>query len=93
MTVEYVRTDENNLEFRLFLERLKETNASYEVVVEDNNITKVYARFVDTGNWKHVQFGRLIGSKMLSYIEVVYKPRVVDGKFIYNFNEKNKRFK
>ena len=47
---------------------------------------------VDNGDWKKVKFGRLLGSKVVSYIEVVYLPRIVDGKFIYNYDEKNKRF-
>lgn len=90
--IEYVRTDDNNPEFKLFLERLKESGFSYDAIVNDGNVIKVYARIVDDGNWKNVKFGRLLGSKMVSYIEVVYLPRIVDGKFIYNYDEKNKRF-
>jgi len=90
--VEYVRTDDNSPEFRLFLERLKEAGFSYDAIINDGNIIKVYARMVDNGDWKKIKFGRLLGSKVVSYIEVVYLPRIVDGKFIYNYDEKNKRF-
>lgn len=88
MTVKYVRTDEENTEFRRFLEQLKESGFSYDAVIENSNVIKVYARMVDDGNWKRVKYGRLVGTKVVSYIEVVYKPRIVDGKFIYNYNGK-----
>jgi len=88
MTVKYIRTDGENGEFRRFLEQLKESGFSYDAVIENGNVIKVYARMVDDGDWKHVKYGRLVGTKVVSYIEVVYKPRVVDGKFIYNYNGK-----
>jgi hypothetical protein len=89
--IEYLTTKDNNSDFNLFLKRLRETGCSYEVVVEDGKITKLYVRVPDDGNWKRVKFGRIIGSKMVSYIQTVYLPRLVDGNFIYDYNEKNKR--
>jgi len=91
--VEYLTTRSNNPEFRLFLKRLKETGCSYEAVVEDGKITKLYVRVPDTGDWKSLRFGRIIGSEVVSYIQTVYLPRLVDGNFIYNYDDKNKRVK
>ena len=88
MIARYIRVDEGNKEFLTFLEQLKESGFSYDAVIENGNVIKVYARMVDDGNWKQIKYGRLVGSKVVSYIEVVYKPRVVDGKFIYNYNGK-----
>ena len=88
--IEYLTTKQHNDEFEIFLERLRETGCSYEVVVEDGKITKLYVRIPDDGNWKPLRFGRIIGSKVVSYIQTVYLPRLVDGNFIYNYDEKKR---
>jgi hypothetical protein len=85
--VEYLTTGEKNRELNIFLERLKLTGCLYEMTVENGKITKIYVRRPDDGNWKKVKFGRIIGSEVVSYIQTVYLPRLVDGKFIYNYDE------
>lgn len=91
--IEYLTTNNKNAEFNVFLKQLEETGCSYEMVVENGKIIKLYVRTPSDGVWKGLEYGRIFGSKMVSYIQTVYLPRLVDGKFIYNFNEKNERFK
>ena len=88
--VKLIPADRTNEEFETFLARLRETGCSYEGVVEEGRIVRLYVRIPDDGKKRNLQFGRIIGSKMVSYIETVYLPRIVDGKFIYNYNGKNK---
>ena len=88
--IEFITTKDKNRDFELFLERLRETDCSYELIIENGKITKVYVRLPDDGNWRQVRYGRILGSKMVSYIQTVYLPRLVDGNFIYNYNEKTK---
>lgn len=90
--VEFLTTAEPNREFKLFLERLRKTGCSYELVVENGKITKLYVREQSSvESWSRLKFGRIIGSEIVSYIQAVYLPRLVDGKFIYNYNEKKER--
>lgn len=88
--IEFLTTKQRNEEFEIFLERLRETGCSYEIVIEDGKITKLYVRIPDDGDWKPVRFGRIIGSKVVSYIQTVYLPRLVDGNFIYNYDDKKR---
>ncbi len=77
---------EKNKDFEKFLAQLRETGCSYEVVIEDGKISKLYVRVPDNGNWSDIRYGRILGSKVVSYKQTIYIPRVVDGKFIYNYN-------
>lgn len=86
--VELISVEKRNKEFDDFLTRLRETGCSYEAVVENGNITKLYVRIPDDGNWKDLKYGRILGSKVVSYKQTIYIPRIVDGKFIYNYNGK-----
>jgi len=77
---------EKNKDFEKFLAQLRETGCSYEVVIEDGKVSKLYVRVPDNGNWSDIRYGRILGSKVVSYKQTIYIPRVVDGKFIYNYN-------
>ena len=77
---------EKNKDFEKFLAQLRETGCSYEVVIEDGKVSKLYVRVPDNGNWSGIRYGRILGSKVVSYKQTIYIPRVVDGKFIYNYN-------
>ena len=85
--VRLITVKEKNKDFEAFLAQLRESGCSYEAVIVDGKITRLYVRIPDNGDWSDISYGRILGSKMLSYIEAVYLPRVVDGKFIYNYNE------
>jgi hypothetical protein len=82
---------EKNKDLLTFLKRLIETGCSYEVAIEDGKITNIYVRIPDNGDWSEVRYGRILGSKVVSYIQTTYRPRIVDGNFIYNHNENKKR--
>ena len=72
--------------FKLWLERAVAVGCSYEVVIEDGQITRVYIREGDDGDWSNIGHGRVIGTKMLSFKQRVFLPRMVDGKFIADYN-------
>jgi len=86
--VELISVKKRNKEFDDFLERLIQTGCSYEAVIENGNVTKLYVRIPDNGNWSDIRYGRILGSKVVSYKQTIYIPRIVDGKFIYNYNGK-----
>ncbi len=86
--VELISVKKRNKEFDDFLERLIQTGCSYEAVIENGNVTKLYVRIPDNGDWKDLKYGRILGSKVVSYKQTIYIPRIVDGKFIYNYNGK-----
>lgn len=71
-------------DFLLWLAQLRELGWTYEIVVEDGYIDKVHLRMPDDGDWSNVRFGRIIGSKVVCYKQMVYLPRLIEGKFIYN---------
>jgi hypothetical protein len=85
--VRLITVIEKNKEFEEFLTRLRETNCSYEIVIEDGKVSKLYVRIPDNGDWSDLRYGRIFGSKMVSYKQTIYLPRVVDGKFIFDYNE------
>jgi len=86
--VELISVKKRNKEFDDFLERLIQTGCSYEAVIENGNVTKLYVRIPDNGDWSDMRYGRILGSKVVSYKQTIYIPRIVDGKFIYNYNGK-----
>lgn len=73
-------------EFKLWLKRVVETGCSYEVVIEDGEIVRVYVRESDDGNWSNIGHGRVVGTKVLSFKQRVFMPRIIDGKFIADYN-------
>lgn len=89
--VRLITVKEKNKDFDEFLRQLREGGCSYEAVIADGKITRLYVRIPQRGDWSNVQFGRILGSKMVSYVEVVYLPRIVNGKFIYNYNEQKEK--
>jgi hypothetical protein len=86
-----VTVAEKNKDLEKFLQQIVELGYSYEVVVEQGNITKIYVRAPITDGWGDLWYGRVLGSKVVSYIETTYRPRIVAGKFINNYNEERKR--
>jgi len=84
-----IAASEKNADLNIFLQQLKDTNCSYELGIEYGKITNLYVRVPDDGNWGKVWFGRIFGSKVISYIQTTYRPRIVDGKFIYDYNEED----
>ena len=82
---------EKNKDLERFLQQIIDIGCSYEVVVEEGKITKIYVRSPITDGWGDLWYGRVLGSKVVSYIETTFRPRVVDGKFINNYNEERKR--
>ena len=89
--VRLITVVEKNKDFEKFLEQLRETGCNYEVIIEDGEITKLYVRIPDNGDWSDIRYGRILGSKMVCYKQKIYIPRVGDGKIIDNYNgEKDK---
>jgi hypothetical protein len=72
----------------LWLKRVIEIGCSYEIVVEDGEIARVYVREGDDGDWSNITHGRIIGTKVLSFKQRVFMPRLVNGKFISDYNAK-----
>ena len=75
-------------EFLLWLEQVKAIGCSYEVVIENGEISRVYVRESDDGNWGTIEFGRVHGTKSLSFKERVFMPRLIGDKFIPDYNGK-----
>lgn len=93
MKVTYLTTDRPNHEFNLWLSQVREMGWSCEIVVEGNRIDKIHVKMPaekdnSNGDWRDVEYGRIILSKVVSYKQKVFLPRIVDGKFIYNYSEK-----
>jgi hypothetical protein len=87
----FITVDNVHPELRTFLERLRLTGCTYELVIENGNIDKIHIKMPDDGNWKDIRYGRIIGSKMVAYKQKVVLPRIIDGKFIYDYNEEKNR--
>lgn len=90
MAIQLLRTDTQNKEFRQWLRQIEEIGGSYEIVVDDFCIVKVYVKFPQTpgvGEIKKLRYGRIFGTKNVSYIRQTFLPRLIDGKFIYTLNE------
>lgn len=77
-----------NPEFKQWLERVTAIGSSYEIIIEDGEIVRVYVREGDDGNWANIGHGRVFGTKVLSFKQRVFFPRIVDGKFIADYNGK-----
>ncbi len=73
-------------EFLDWLERIKQFGFSYEIVIEDCFIQRVYVREDDDGDWKGIQYGRVFGTSHLSFKQRVYQPRIVNDKLIIDYN-------
>jgi len=84
--VEKISVRNKPKEFIDWLERLKLAGFSYELIIEYYYIERVYVKESDDGNWKNISHGRVIGSSGMGYKQTTYMPRMVDGKFIYNYN-------
>ena len=86
LSAKYVHPD-----FRIWLERVIEVGCNYEVVIEGGEISRVYVREPDDGDWGNIDHGRIIGSKMLKFKQRVFMPRLINGNFIEDYNEKNQK--
>ena len=85
--VEKLMACNKNEEFSLWLAQLKEVGFSYEIVIENGAIQRVYVREDDDGNWGNILFGRIFGSAHLSFKQRVYQPRIVNDKLIIDYYE------
>lgn len=85
--VEKLMTSRKSEEFELWLKQLREFGFSYEIIIENGAIQRVYVREDDDGNWANVIFGRIFGSAHLSFKQRVYQPRLVDDKLIIDYHE------
>lgn len=77
-------------EFLQWIQELCDNGFRYEIVVTDHRVSHVYVSEVDDGKWEELhdeKSFRLIGSSEMKIRQRVYRPRLVDGKFIRNTNE------
>lgn len=82
-----LRVSDNNREFLKWLRQLKEFGFTYEVVIENGDIQRVYVREDDNGDWSNITYGRIYGSAHVSYKQRVFHPRVVKDKLIIDYHE------
>jgi hypothetical protein len=75
-------------EFRLWLEQVKEVGFGYEIVIENGEVARVYVREGDDGDWSLINHGRVFGTKVISFKQRVFLPRLIDDKFIADYNGK-----
>ena len=68
-----MRASDKNEEFKQWLQQLKTLGFSYEIVIENGQIQRVYVREDDDGNWKNITFGRIYGSTYLSFKQRVFQ--------------------
>ena len=76
--------------FLKWVQSLCDNELRFEIVVTDYKVSHVYVSEEDDGNWvalKDEKSFSIVGSSELIVRRMVYKPRVVNGKFIANFNE------
>ena len=85
--VEKLMASQRNDDFLLWLEQLKEVGFSYEIIIENGAIQRIYVREDDDGNWGGILFGRIFGSAHLSFKQRVYQPRIVNNKLIIDYHE------
>ena len=72
-------------EFLAWLERIKQFGFSYEIVIEDGFVQRVYVREDDDGDWRGIRYGRVFGTSHLSFKQRVYQPRIVKDKLIIDY--------
>lgn len=84
---EKIMASKGNEEFSRWLTQLKELGFSYEIVIENGAVQRVYVREDDDGNWGNILFGRVFGSAHLSFKQRVYQPRIVNDKLIIDYHE------
>lgn len=89
--IEYVNVREKPREFEEFLEQLAKMGFAYEIIIEDYEVKRMYVKEPDNGDWKNIRHGRVLGSSEIRYKWHSYLPRMVDGKFTYDYNDKNKQ--
>lgn len=75
-------------DFQTWLDRVIAVGCSYEIVIEKGEISRVYVKEGDDGDWSNIEHGRVFGTKVLSFKQRVFMPRLVDGKFIADYNGK-----
>ena len=77
-------------EFLQWIQELCDNGLRYEIVVSSHRVSHVYVSEVDDGHWEELhdeKSFRLIGSSEMKVRQKVYRPRIVNGKFIRNFND------
>ena len=82
-----LRVSDNNREFLKWLMQLKAMGFTYEVVIENGDIQRVYVREDDNGDWSNITYGRIYGSADVSYKQRVFQPRIVEDKLIIDYHE------
>lgn len=82
-----LRVSDNNREFLKWLMQLKAMGFTYEVVIENGDIQRVYVREDDNGDWSNITYGRIYGSAHVSYKQRVFQPRIVEDKLIIDYHE------
>jgi len=87
MSMLKLRVSDNNREFLKWLMQLKAMGFTYEVVIENGDIQRVYVREDDNGDWSNITYGRIYGSAHVSYKQRVFQPRIVEDKLIIDYHE------
>ena len=77
-------------EFLKWIQELCDNGLRYEMVISNHIVSHIYVSEIDDGQWQDLhdeKAFRLIGSSEMKIRQKVYRPRIVNGKFIRNFNE------
>lgn len=75
-------------EFLLWLERVKIIGYQYEVLIDHGYVTHINVYEADNGDWSDVQFGKIMGSGLLAIKQKVFKPVILNGNFLENYDAK-----
>lgn len=88
--VERISIDSPPPGFLKWVQGVCDNGLRYEIVIESGFVSHVYVSEVDNGDWQSLKgekFLRLLGSSEMKLRQRVYRPRIVHGKFIENYDE------
>ena len=76
-----------------WIESLIKFGYGCEIVINDGEVNHVVVKMEDNGDWSDVKFGKVILSEGVRFKQRIFKPAIVNNKFIENIdvNERTKK--
>lgn len=65
---------------------IQDSGWQYEFVIDGGIIVRVYVSVADDGDWRDIRYGRITGAANVAFKQRVYKPAIVNGNFIENYD-------
>jgi hypothetical protein len=89
--VQNIKVNNQPVELKDWLKHIIDTDCRYEIAVHAGDITFIVVDEPhDGGDFSDLEFGRVVGTKTNAYKQKIYKPALVNGVFVKNYDVKKR---